>query len=256
MTRKKRSTFVWSCHCGWRIDHTYNNWPDYLSRPRWTSSGPEIGMACVPAAEAIIRMKNHGRLSGAVCISCVLLACGNPEQSLTDIDGNEYRVVQIGTQVWMAENLRVTRASDGEPVTTHFPNQDSNQISNFGRLYDWPSALRVAPKGWHLPTDDEWEIVAQLLGPNCAHKLKDTSHWTASDGRGTNESGFSARPAGYWNDHGFDNRFGVTAVFWSSTQADSQLVWSRTLSAVHDTLRRASQHPHYGFSVRCIKDRE
>lgn len=200
-------------------------------------------------------MKKHGKLSSVVCMGYALLACAALKQPMIDIDGNEYRVVQIGSQLWMAENLRVTRTSDGDPVTTHFPNHDSNQVNNFGLLYDWSAALRVAPKGWHLPTDDEWDILAQFLGPVCGDKLKDTSHWKASDGTATNESGFSARPAGYWNDQGFDNRFGLTAVFWSSTQTDSQLVWSRTISATHDTLRRASQHPQYGFSVRCIKDR-
>ncbi len=204
----------------------------------------------------MFRMIRYGRLTSAVCISCALLACWDSQQTMTDIDGNKYRVVQIGTQVWMAENLQVTKAPDGTPVNSQVPNHDSNQVSNFGRLYNWSSALRVAPKGWHLPTDDEWEILARHFDSDGAAKLKDTLYWKVSDERATNESGFSARPAGYWNDQGFDNRFGLTAVFWSSTQADSQLVWSRTLSATHDTLRRASQHPQYGFSVRCIKDRE
>lgn len=218
--------------------------------------GACVYSACDPDAEAMFRMKHYGMLSNVVCISIALLACGDSEQTMTDIEGNRYRVVQIGLQVWMAENLRVNKAPDGAPVSSHLPNYDTSQVDVFGRLYDWSTAMRVAPKGWHLPTDDEWETLARQLGPNCAAKLKDTFHWKASKGSATNESGFSARPAGYWNDQGFDDRFGLTAVFWSSTQVDSRLVWSRTINDAHDTLQRAPQHPHYGFSIRCIKDYE
>lgn len=168
---------------------------------------------------------------------------------LTDIDGNRYATVRIGDQVWMAENLRVTKTPEGNSIISHFANNDSSTVREFGRLYDWQTALHIAPKGWHLPSDDEWNILARHLGTLAAATLKDGAHW-----RGTNETGFSARPAGYWNDSGFDNRFGQTAVFWTSTHQDSHFVWSRTISAQHDTLRSVTQHPQYGFSVRCIKD--
>ena len=174
---------------------------------------------------------------------------------VVDIDGNRYRTVQIGTQVWMTENLRVTRTVKGDTVVSHLPNGDSNSVNIYGRLYDWPTAISIAPTGWHIPTDDEWKTLGEHTGTFGAAKLKDSLYWHTNL-RATNETGFSARPAGYWNESGFDNRFGLTAVFWSSTQVDSHFVWSRTLSANHDTLRRAPQHPQYGFSVRCIKDNQ
>lgn len=175
----------------------------------------------------------------------------NTDSILTDIDGNRYATVRIGTQVWMAENLRVTRTPDGKPIISHFPNQDSTTVRTFGRLYDWQTALSIAPEGWHLPSDEEWNILAMHLGMSAASKLKDSTHWP-----GMNKTRFSARPAGYWNDSGFDSRFGQTAVFWTSTQQDSHFVWSRTISAQHDTLRRVTQHPQYGFSVRCVKNKQ
>ncbi|MBL7959651.1 fibrobacter succinogenes major paralogous domain-containing protein [bacterium] len=183
-------------------------------------------------------------------------ACGQSGSSsglAVDIDGNRYHTAQIGTQVWMTENLRVTRTCDGEPAVSYLPNNDSINVRIYGRLYDWHTAIRVVPKGWHLPTDDEWKILGEYLGDLGAAKLKDSLYWH-TDKNATNETGFSARPAGYWNENGFDNRFGLTAVFWSSTQVDSHFVWSRTVSAKHDTLRRAPQHPQYGFSIRCIRD--
>lgn len=156
----------------------------------------------------------------------------------------------------MAENLRVTKTPDGKPVYSHFPNDDSSEVKVYGLLYNWKSALQVVPKGWHLPSDSEWSMIVQYLGPLCAAKLKDTLYWRISNKSTTNETGFSVRPAGYWNDSGFDNQFGLTAVFWSSTQTDSHFVWCRTFNTNNDTLHRATQHPQYGFSVRCIKNNE
>jgi uncharacterized protein (TIGR02145 family) len=197
-------------------------------------------------------------LSVGLALSMLALSCrynaGDPDSTLTDIDGNRYQTLRIGTQIWMAENLRVTRTPDGNLVPWHFPNDDSSCVMVYGLLYDWQTALQSAPKGWHVPSNEEWDKLAQHLGALGAAKLKDTLYWRTSSKNVTNETGFSARPAGYWNDSRFDNQFGLTAVFWSSTQADSHFVWSRTISADHDTLRRVPQHPQYGFSVRCVKD--
>ncbi len=154
----------------------------------------------------------------------------------------------------MAENLRSTKTPAGRDVVSYLPNDDSSTIEQYGRLYDWETTLRIVPKGWHLPNDAEWRMLEQYAGEGAGGKLKDTLFWRSPNTGGTNVTGFSARPAGYWNDGGFDNNFGARAVFWSSTKQDSHFVWSRTLSFDHDSLRRASQHPQYGFSVRCVKD--
>jgi len=181
---------------------------------------------------------------------------GSPsnQNTLRDFEGNEYRTVRIGDQIWMSENLRSTRTREGIVVTSFLPNNDSSNIRNYGRLYDWETAIRIAPNGWHLPSDTEWHALEKHLGKTAGAKLKDTVFWSPPNTGATNAAAFNARPAGYWNEGGFDNNFGLRAVFWSSTKQNSHFVWSRTLSYDHDSLRRAPQHPQYGFSVRYIKD--
>ncbi len=201
---------------------------------------------------------NFSVLMIVVALSGIFLSLGLSgrvsSEILKDFEGNQYKAVVIGEQTWMAENLRSTKTQDGTPVLSFFPNDDSNAVAQYGRLYTWETALTIAPKGWHLPTDAEWYALEKHLGKNTGAKLKDTVLWRSTNTGATNPAGFSARPAGYWNDSGFENNFGSRAVFWSSTKQDSHFVWSRTLSHDHDSLRRAPQHPQYGFSVRCIKD--
>lgn len=173
---------------------------------------------------------------------------------LKDVDGNEYETVQIGTQTWMAENLCVTRNPFGVLVISHLPNNIPNNVKEYGRLYDWETACKICPHGWHLPSDNEWTILEDALGDNAGGKMKDKDFWKHPNMGATNERGFSARPTGYWNESGFDNYFGLRGIFWSSTRQDAHFVWSRVLSFDNANLRRAPQHPQYGFSVRCVKD--
>jgi len=185
------------------------------------------------------------------------ISCGGsatlPE--LVDVDGNRYRTIQLGTQVWMAENLRATRTSEGMLVVSHPPNEDTTKVADYGRLYDWQTAIHIAPKGWHIPTDLEWSLLEEYLNTVDTIAIKDSLFWTDPSARERQPAGFAARAAGYWNDAGFDNRFGRTAVFWTATAGDSDLVWSRVITVEADSLRRAPQHPHYGFSVRCVRDK-
>lgn len=176
---------------------------------------------------------------------------------LQDIDGNAYEVVAIGSQLWMAESLRVTRAADGQSLASFAPNDDGANIAAYGRLYGWESARRACPTGWHLPSDAEWSVLESAVGDAAAQRLRDPAAWvmttTATDKAIVALVPFGARPAGYKNDEGFENFFGTRAVFWTATPHDQHLVWSRVLSS--DALRRAPQHPQYGFSVRCVADR-
>ena len=168
---------------------------------------------------------------------------------MIDFDGNQYRTIRIGTQIWTIENLHVKHTPEGKTVVSHPPKEDTLTINVYGLLYDWNTARLVIPRGWHLPSDEEWIALEKNLN---GIVLKDSifeSHQSKMQGRE-----FCIRPAGYWNDAGFDNRFGNTAVFWTSTAKDSHFVWSRVLTANSDSLRKAAQHPQYGFSVRCVKD--
>lgn len=91
----------------------------------------------------------------------LFLSCSSADEpvisSLTDVDGNIYRTVRTGSRVWMVQNLKVTRNHLDDSLTTYAPNNDSLSITVYGRSYDyWQSAKVACPKGWHLPSGEEW----------------------------------------------------------------------------------------------------
>lgn len=169
---------------------------------------------------------------------------------VSDLDGHAYEVVTIGSQVWLAANLQTTHSTNSEVLTSHAPNGDDSLVLAYGRLYDWRAAQKACPTGWHLPSDAEWSTLETHLGSEASALLMDPQFWP--EAVALERPGFKARPAGYWNDQGFDNLFGTRAVFWTSTRQDEHLVLSRVLG--REGLRRAPQHPEYGFSVRCVRD--
>ncbi len=187
-------------------------------------------------------------------LALATLAACSGSYTVADIDGNTYPVVVIGNQRWTAANLRTTRAFDGRPLAAHPPNADTATVARFGLLYDWADARRACMTGWHLPSDQEWAMLDHAVGAAAGGALKDTAHWQAPNVGAVNRYGFAARPAGYWNDVGFDNLFGRAVVYWSSTPQDTHFVWTRSLAADHDSLRRVPQHPTYGLAVRCVRD--
>jgi uncharacterized protein (TIGR02145 family) len=201
----------------------------------------------------------------------------NPEityGTVTDIDGNDYKTVTIGTQTWMAENLRVTKYNDGtsipnvtdsiawEALTTGAYCNQQNDDGNsqiFGRLYNWyaVSTGKLCPAGWHIPDLDEWNVLVDYLGGQsiAGGKLKETgfNHWSSLNTNATNESGFTALPGGYRYLSEF-NFEGGTGVWWSTNErltvyADVCLVTSHTRIAFYEFWDKES-----GISVRCLKD--
>jgi uncharacterized protein (TIGR02145 family) len=173
---------------------------------------------------------------------------------VTDIDGNAYPVLTLGSQVWLAENLRVTRTPEGAALSTFSPNDDPKNIPAFGRLYSWDSARQACPAGWRLPSDGDWSDLEGSVGAAAGLLLRDPKYWPGEAAPATDVVHFDARPAGYFNDQGFETFFGVRAVFWTATPQDAHFVWSRVIRADSDSVRRAPQHPQYGFSVRCVSD--
>jgi uncharacterized protein (TIGR02145 family) len=206
---------------------------------------------------------------------------------VTDIDGNVYRTVKIGNQWWMAENLKVThyRNNNSIPIVTNGavwgglttgaycdPNNNAGYVSTFGRLYNWYAvndSRKIAPAGWHVPSDDEWKQLEIYLGMNVAEldltgyrgtteggALKDvgTTLWSSPNSGATNESGFSALPAGLRDYVG--NFYDMTnyGSFWSSTQSDGSSAWERHLYYSYPTIYRFAYAKPFGFSVRCVKD--
>ena len=205
-----------------------------------------------------------------------------PSTTVTDIDWNVYETVRIGDQVWMAENLKVTHYRNGDPIPNviidyEWPNlstgaycsyeNDVDNVTIYGSLYNWCAVndLRgLAPEGWHVPTDAEWQTLIEYLGGSsvAGGKMKTTGTIEGGDGLwhrlntgATNESGFSALPGGYCNNsNGYFYNLGYYAFFWSSTESFSNFAWSRYLNTNDPGVNRGNDDSRNGFSIRCVKD--
>jgi len=192
--------------------------------------------------------------------------------TVADIDGNSYKTITIGTQTWMAENLKATKFNDGtiipfasvpimwyaatSPVYCWY-NSDS---LGYGALYNWQavSSKNVCPAGWHVPSDAEWSVLVTHLGGEsvAGAKLKEsgTAHWSVPNSGATNESGFSALPGGYRNSVSTFNSIKQRGYWWSSTEASSTEAYYRAMGYNYSNTDRTSAGKLSGFSVRCVKD--
>jgi uncharacterized protein (TIGR02145 family) len=199
--------------------------------------------------------------------------------TMTDIEGNTYKTVIIGTQTWMAENLLTTKYNDGSPITYVWGNSDWSKLktpgycwfnnngtlfsSTYGALYNWNAVHtgKLAPEGWHVPSNAEWEQLCDYLGgvSVAGDKLKEAgaSHWGSVDFGGTNESGFTALPgANRFYDGKFYPMVGAIGFWWTTTEfspnsADAQ---ARLMHHYDGTAYYITQSKKEGYSVRCVKD--
>jgi uncharacterized protein (TIGR02145 family) len=214
---------------------------------------------------------------------------GTTTGTVTDIDGNVYKTVTIGTQVWMAENLKTTKYRNGDAISyvtddwawmmltaqtgavgatgtggyCNYANNTSNGTT-YGRLYNgWVVAdsRKIAPAGWHVPTDAEWTTLTTYLGgeSTASKKLKETgtSHWSSPNSSSTNETGFTALPSGSRGSTGSYYYIGDAGDWWSSTEYVINGVknaYYRYVVSFNDVVTRAGDVYGYGFSIRCIKD--
>ena len=196
------------------------------------------------------------------------------KSSVTDIDGNVYRTITIGTQTWMVENLKVTRYRNGDALpnvtngtewnnlTTGAYCDYENTASNstvYGKLYNWHAVFdsrNIAPTGWHVASDAEWTTLTTFLGGEdvAGGKLKEkgTAHWLSPNYGATNETGFSALPGGNYNGGSY-NDLGSNGYWWSSTEYSSS-AWNRYMNNTHGEVYRTSNNQSVGFSVRCVRD--
>ena len=209
-----------------------------------------------------------------------------PSQPVTDIDGNVYKTVKLGNQVWMAQNLRTTRYADGTTIplgTSYYPDNDSANVTDYGYLYNWAAVMKgassseanpsgvqgICPDGWHVPSDAEWTELTYYVKSqyvcggdedNIAKALASEVGWnndTANCAVGNNPSannatGFSARPAGYY--FGSYINFGGYANFWSATQRNSPNAYYRYLRYDYAGVYRCYSSKSSGYSVRCVRD--
>jgi uncharacterized protein (TIGR02145 family) len=201
-------------------------------------------------------------------------------QSLTDIDGNTYNTVQIGTQVWMSENLKTSRYRNGGSIpnvtdNTGWGNLTTGAWSNYdhdaandpiyGKLYNWYTTQgdTLCPIGWGVPTDDEWTTLTTYLGGEsvAGGKMKSigTAYWNSPNTGATNESGFSVLPGGFRYSYGSFYDISNSAFFWSATDFDNTNAWIRTLNISVGNVNRdynatINYNKALGASVRCLRD--
>lgn len=170
--------------------------------------------------------------------------------SMTDSrDGHTYKTVTIGTQTWMAENLNYNTNE------SYCYGNNASNCSKYGRLYEWSAAMKACPTGWHLPSDEEWNILWDAVGgiDTAGSKLKSTSGWY-DNGNGTDSFGFAVLPAGYRYNDGSLNYEGDYAYFWSSTEYGSNSAYYWYFDYHGDDVYRFGSTKDRGFSVRCLRD--
>ncbi len=197
--------------------------------------------------------------------------------SVTDADGNVYPTVTIGTQEWMAENLRTTKYKNGTsiPLVTSasawnalstpgfcwYNNDQPTYGETYGALYNWfaVETWNLCPTGWHVPTDAEWTTLTDYLGGEAiaGQKLKEagSAHWNESAYPGTNESGFNGRGAGM-RTH-LSASFGSLkeyAVWWTASPYDPTESYLRNIWYGDTDIERMSRDNRYGMSIRCLKN--
>jgi uncharacterized protein (TIGR02145 family) len=195
--------------------------------------------------------------------------------SITDIDGNTYKTVTIGTQTWMAENLKVTKYNDGiaipnvtdntawRELTTgalcDYGNTPSNS-ETYGKLYNWHAVNtgKLCPTGWHVPSDAEWTELTDYLGGTsvAGDKLKETgtTHWNNLNTGATNETGFTALPGGNRLYNGTFLGIGGNGYWWSATEDDASGAWYRDMTYDYSDVYRNYLLKELGLSVRCLRD--
>ena len=193
--------------------------------------------------------------------------------SLTDIEGNIYKTIEIGSQTWMAENLRTLKLNDGTDIPYIENASDWNDLNSpayclintdtsiYGALYNWytVSSERLCPEGWSVPNDQDWSVLTDYLGgqTEAAKSLKEAGarHWLTTNNNTNNDSGFTALPGGYRNHNGSFGDLSKSGYFWTSTlDTGSGTVFYRSMYYGYNNVDRSSSNQKSGFSVRCIKD--
>ena len=224
-------------------------------------------------------------IAGQVCsVSMVVQekpsTIGIPGPNITDAENNTYKTVTIGTQTWMAENLKVTKYNDGTAIpnvtgNTEWQNNTSgawayynNDVANnakYGKLYNWYAVSKtsnsnknVCPTGWHVPTDAEWTVLTEYLGSAsvAGGKMKEvgTTSWNSPNTDATNTSLFTGLPGGVRNFNGSYYYIGGFGYWWSSTEYITGDVWYRYLNDNNGDADRNNFSKKYGLSVRCLRD--
>ena len=199
-------------------------------------------------------------------------------QTVTDYDGNVYHTLEIGTQVWLQENLKVTHYNDGSPISNvagtatwatlttgarcYYNNDSAANDSVYGPLYNWyavSDARKLCPSGWHVSSNAEWlEAETSLGGASVAGgEMKETGtlHWASPNTGATNSTGFTGLPGGMRDP--VNNNFRTVlenGLWWTASQYNSSMAWSTYMWYMYAGVDHNPGTKKYGFNVRCVKD--
>jgi uncharacterized protein (TIGR02145 family) len=241
----------------------------------------------INAADMKLHFGNNGFILIAALIVELFFLTGcekdffAPAGTVTDVEGNTYNAVKIGSQTWFQENLKTTKYNNEVPIpnvtdgfqwtvltTGAYCCYDNYLINGniYGNLYNWYAVNtgNLCPNGWHVPSDTEWKVLEGYLGGsyNAGGRLKEAglTHWDEPNYGAINSSGFSALPAGSISPSflsGNLSQFGGInnySGFWSSTGVDSQMATERDLNSDDHVLGSSNGGKFFGLSVRCLKD--
>jgi uncharacterized protein (TIGR02145 family) len=231
-----------------------------------------------------------------VVLFTLLSNCEKDENDniITDIDGNVYHSVKIGTQIWMVENLRTTKYNDNTaipnvtdgtawdtlttPAYCWYNNDAASYKATYGALYNGytVSTGKLAPKGWHVPTNEEWTTLENYLIANgynydgttmdnkIAKALASATGWGSTNITGAvgntdypskrNATGFTALPGGYRWVYGTFFEVGHSSYYWCLSGNFSSWAWCRSIHEYESALLSSNLEKRFGFSVRCVKD--
>lgn len=197
--------------------------------------------------------------------------------TVTDIDGNVYKIINIGTQTWMAQNLRTTKYRNGEAIPNAIVDSiwpllisgaycsyenttNIDKITSNGMLYNWyavSDSRNIAPSGWHIPTDAEWTTLITYLGGDtvAGRKLKETGtlHWQHPNDA-TNETSFTAFPSGLRKYYGLYDFEGILGCWWTSSEFNTKRALTLNLIYYSGGVNKVSSEKYIGLSVRCLRD--
>lgn len=204
-----------------------------------------------------------------------------PDSFTDERDNHVYKTVEIGNQVWMAENLAylpsisTDKMSETEAKYYVYDNlstdinevKKSNNYIQYGVLYNWVAAMKSCPKGWHIPTNEEWKELEMFLGMSkedadkkndrgdIANKMKNITGWDPSD-NASNESGLSVLPAGFRGS--IYSHKGKRAMFWTGTEYESSNrgAYYRKIDELFNFVGYRYANKKDGYSIRCIKNKE
>lgn len=221
----------------------------------------------------------------------VLIIFNTSIAQVKDIDGNKYQTTNIGTQVWMSENLNTTKFSNGDIILKATSKEEwdkaaqskqaawayiffNDDYEKYGKFYNWYALVDergLAPKGWKIPSDEDWDLMANRIA---GAKLKSTEGWKIGDvqntsynaydpnspqkvqvnGNGNNSTGFNAMPNSEYSFNSWDRTVTQQASFWVITEQNEYNGKIKILRWInHDILTTVSSKSN-GHKVRCLKE--